>query len=307
MIRNIDDINKKLSDNEKNYISVTDKDYFEKVYKIASEIKENRNEKPIVLLSGPSGSGKTTTAMLIEKLLDSWKCETHTLSLDNYFKPLTTEEQLLLKDHKMDLESPQRMDEAFLNDQIKKMLDCESADIPKFSFKQNVREFSGWTLKRKPGEIVIFEGIHALNQNVIKVNSDHAIRIYISVRTRVEYGDGEILQPSFVRLMRRMIRDKQFRNRSIEQTLSMYDSVQNGETKYILPHKNNCTFDINTFINYEINAYKPFLLNELQNLPENETAKKLVDVLQKADSLTKDKVPQSSLIREFIGEGQFEY
>ena len=117
-------INQGIENNAREYVRSVNEDYQYKLSKIVDEIVQNRNEKPVILLSGPSGSGKTTTALMIEKLLDERGYETHTLSMDNWFCPLTEAEKRLAAEGKMDLESPMRVDSDLLNKQIEDISAC---------------------------------------------------------------------------------------------------------------------------------------------------------------------------------------
>ena len=298
-------INRKLADESKVFVLSADQEYYDKVVNVAEQIRDHRNERPIILLSGPSGSGKTTTARILEQILDKWGLETHALSMDNYFMPLTREQQALAARGELDLESPNRMDAPFLNEQLKKMVSGESVDLPVYDFKESRRIFPGRTLIRKPGELVIFEGIHALNPDVITIPDENTAKVYISVRTRVKSG-GIVLHPAKIRLLRRMIRDKRCRNRSFEETIEMFPSVEKGESKYIMPHKYRASYELDTFIGYELNVYRSLLGDEFKVFEKSAQFEDLLNVLAETESMEEQKVPKTSLIREFIGNGQFE-
>ena len=302
----INRINDEITKKPSEFVREVNEAYMYHLNEIAENIAKNRHEKPVVLLSGPSGSGKTTTAMMIEKLLDEKGCSTHTLSMDNYFCPLTEEEKELAALGKADLESPDRVDKVLLNEQIEAIEKCLPVEIPKYNFAESCRDKSEMTLTRKEGEIVIFEGIHALNPNVVTVPDSRLCKIYVSVRTRVTCDDI-ILHPSKVRLMRRMIRDKFFRKRSLRETMNMFASVENGENKYIMPYKHRSDYDIDTFMPYEINIYKDLLINQVRELGDIPELADVNKVLEAAESLDRSLVPADSLIREFIGDGQFKY
>ncbi|WP_298528983.1 uridine kinase [uncultured Ruminococcus sp.] len=299
-------INEGICADPSEYIKNVNADYLYKLERIADDIVQHHSEKPVILLSGPSGSGKTTTALMLEKLLDDMGHEAHTMSMDNYFCPLSEEEKHLSALGKMDLESPDRVDKELLNDQIKAISRCEEIEIPKYNFKSSTREPNGRKFRRQEGELVIFEGIHALNPAVITVPDSQICKIYVSVRTRVTCGDI-LLHPSKVRLMRRMIRDKKFRKRSLRETMNMFHSVEAGENKYIMPYKHRSDYDIDTFFAYELSAYRNTLidqLREMNDVPELEDAIKVLEALEPLDSKL---VTPDSLICEFIGNSQFKY
>ena len=299
-------INQGIENSPSEYVKLVNMDYLYKLNSIVDGIEKNCQEKPVILLAGPSGSGKTTTAMMIEKLLDDRGHETHTISMDNYFCPLTEEEKELAALGKVDLESPARVDKELLNQQIEAIENCKEIEIPKYNFKTSSRERSGRIIKRNEGEIVIFEGIHALNPDVITVPDEKLYKIYVSVRTRI-VSDGIVLHPSKVRLLRRMIRDSNFRKRSPRETLNMFHSVEAGENKYIMPYKYRADFDVDTFMAYELSAYKDDILDKLRELDDAPELADTISVLEKLTSLSKDDVTPDSLICEFIGNGQFKY
>ncbi|MBQ9894255.1 MAG: adenylyl-sulfate kinase [Ruminococcus sp.] len=298
-------INEGLQNSPKEFIEAANADYTYRLDKIADEIIAHRDEKPVILLAGPSGSGKTTTAMMIEKLLDEKGHATHTLSMDNYFCPLSTEEKELASQGKMDLESPLRMDKDLLNSQIEAMSNCEEVILPKYNFKSSSRE-AGKPFRRNKGELVIFEGIHALNPDVITVPDDQIWKIYVSVRTRVTDGET-VLHPSRVRLLRRMIRDKKFRKRSLRETMNMFHSVEAGENKYIMPYKYRSDYDIDTFMPYEISAYRGALIDQLREMTDVPEINETLAILEKTDTLDNKLIPSDSLVCEFIGNSQFKY
>lgn len=299
-------INQGIENDPKGYVKAVNEDYIYKLTQIANDIAESHNEKPVVLLSGPSGSGKTTTALMIEKILDEMGHETHTLSMDNWFCPLTEAEKALASEGKMDLESPLRVDSELLNKQIEAISACREIELPKYDFKTSTRMGSGKKFKRNKGEIVIFEGIHALNPAVITVPDSMINKIYVSVRTRIS-GEGILLHPSRIRLMRRMIRDRNFRKRSLRETMNMFHSVEAGENKYIMPYKYRSDYDVDTFMSYELSAYRGDLLEQLHELEDIPEIKECIAVLEQLTPIDKADISRDSLICEFIGNGQFKY
>ena len=299
-------INNSINNDPAAFIADSNADYIYKLKMIADDIVKNSDQKTVILLSGPSGSGKTTTALMLEKLLDEMGHETHTMSMDNYFCPLSEEEKALAALGKMDLESPNRMDVDLLNEHILAISLCEEIEIPQYNFKTSSREYNGKKFRRRPGELVIFEGIHALNPDVILVPDKQLSKIYVSVRTRVACDDM-CLHPSRVRLMRRMMRDSKFRKRSFRETLNMFESVEAGENKYIMPYKHRSDYDVDTFMPYEISAYRDSLVEPLKELCDVPMIADMVKVLENIEPLDNSLVTPDSLICEFIGNGQFKY
>lgn len=302
----INRINSGIEKNPEEYVKSVNEAYFWQLRKIAENIAENKETRPVILLSGPSGSGKTTTALMLSHMLGELGCPTHTLSMDNYFKSLTDEERELSVLGKLDLESPERVDKELLNNQIEAISRCIQVDIPRYNFADSKRDGIKLTLERQPDELVIFEGIHALNPDVITVPDNEICKLYVSVRTRMVY-DGIILHPSKVRLMRRMIRDRNFRRRSVRETMNMFRSVEAGEDKYIMPYKYRSDYDIDTFMAYEMNVYRDSLLDDLKTMNDCPELADVTEVLENLDSLDKKYITSDSLICEFIGGGMFKY
>lgn len=302
----IEDQNFQVKNNAEKFIAFCEDEYSKRVEEIAKSIRDNAHIAPVVLLSGPSGSGKTTTAMRLEQLLDSWGVESHTISLDNYFRELSDEELRLSKDGKLDLESPDRLDKNYLNMQIRCILDEVAVDIPRYNFVTCKREFSGWTLKRKSGEIIIFEGTHALNPDVITVPDEECARLYVSIRSQFVDGDDELYSKT-IRLGRRILRDTKTRDRDPNDTLNMFESVNKGEDEYIRPFMKRCNYSIDTLIPYELNVYRGLLTDTLEKLPETDDVLKLKKMLKKALPLDESLVPKNSLLREFIGNSSLKY
>ncbi len=293
-----------LSNEIRDFIRVGDDNYFNQVYEITQAIYESRVEKPIILLAGPSGSGKTTTALNIEKILDERSCGTHTLSLDNYFKPLNNEEKALLAAGKLDLESPERIDTEFLNQQLQDIIECKPIELYKYDFKKAQRKATGKVLNRQCGDLVILEGTHSLNPDLLSIDDNATIKLYASIASSIKNNDYELTRAD-IRLLRRMLRDRNFRGRSEAETLMMSDNVEAGEIKYIKPYMHRADYEIDTFILYEVNVYC-CLIDQLKKL-NSIRVDNILKIMQQLKKIDEKYVPASALIREFIGNGNFEY
>lgn len=272
------------------------------IEQIARDIRANAEQRPIVLLSGPSGSGKTTTARKLEHWLDTAGLETHTLSLDDYFTPQTAAQRELAAAGKLDLESPDRVDGAFLHEQLESIIACRPTALPRFDFPTATREFSGRVLTRKPGEPVIVEGTHALNPAVTGLKPEQTTRLYVSVRSTLLTDDGTEIFPHTVRLMRRLQRDILFRGRPAADTLAMMPSVQRGERLHISPYKSLADREIDSLLPYELGVYRSLLPAVVETLPPDDPEVALLRrVLEAVPPIPPAAVPADSLIREFIG------
>jgi len=305
MIYSVFDGNRRLAEDAAAFIAAAEQSYDRQLEEIADHIVAHRDVCPIVLISGPSGSGKTTTALMLERKLDRRGLQTHTLSQDNYFNTQTEEDQKLLEQGKFDLESPERVDADLLNSQLQDLIDGKTIHLTEFDFHTGTRRDSGKTLTRKAGEVVILEGIHTLNPDVVRLPEEQTVRLYVSVRTRVEGPDGWVMHPKYVRVLRRMLRDVNGRGRRAEDTLRMCHSVNVGEERFIMPFKHRSTFDVDTFFAYELHVYRPYLLDTLKELTHYSEVAKILPVLSAAEGLPADAVPPTALIREFIGDSAY--
>lgn len=278
-----------------------DASYAGQIAQIARQIYRDRHEKSVILLSGPSGSGKTTTAHMLEAVLDAMGAETHTISMDNYFTPFTEEQKQLAAQGLVDFESPDRMDIPFMNEQLEAIAKCRTVRLPVYDFENSARLFQPTDFCRKDGEIVLLEGIHALNPSVILLPDQQLSNVYISVRTRVQTDEG-LLHPSYIRLLRRIIRDQRTRARSFAETISMYENVERGETSYIAPYKYRAQFEIDSFHAYELGVYKAALSTSLDAFSDDPRLERVRRTLSLVQPARPSIVPVDSLIREFIGQ-----
>ncbi len=293
----------KLAEEPEDFVCASENTYADRISSAAERIFNQRKERPVVLISGPSGSGKTTTAGRIARLLEDNGCRAHTISMDNYFLSLTDEEKRLADMGQFDFESPRRLNTELFKSHLEKLSRCEEIDIPTFDFALQ-KSRPGMKLHTQPGDIVIMEGIHALNPEVIGHSDEFTNRIYVSVRTRLEDG-AELLHPSKIRLMRRLIRDKLYRGRTLVETMEFFRSVERGENLYIMPYKSRATFDIDTFIAYEPLVYRDILLPDLEKISDSyEHYADFADIerfLRLLSPIDRIYVPENSLVREFTG------
>lgn len=281
--------------------------YFKQIVQAAEIVAANASKRPVILLAGPSGSGKTTTALLIERELERRGMPTHTLSMDDYFLPLTQEEIALLHENKLDLEKPTRVDIPFFQKQIGDILSGEEVELPRYDFRTSSRVFEGRTLRRKPGELVLMEGIHALNPTVTSY-ADQTTRLYVSVRTRISAKDGTVLHPSKIRLARRLLRDFTGRGRALTETIGMRERVDRGEQNYIMPFKQYAHCSIDSFYSCEMSVYRHFLYEDLNALlPDYPDLEDMVKVLHELPETDEKLIPTDSLLREFIGGSELNY
>ncbi len=289
------------------FIRWSEGQYAAKIEAAAEAILEaSQRGKPLVLLAGPSGSGKTTTAEKIEAWLDNHGHPCLTLSMDNYY--YRREDGWMPRDEEgqVDYESPELLDLPLLRQHLEQLAECRPVEMPIFDFAAQMRSDKTISVRRNPGEIIVMEGIHALNPALLGQEQDLATGVYISVRTRVTDENGFVLHPSRIRLARRLLRDANTRGQRYEDTIVKLRSVTRGERLYIMPHKNNAEIQFNTFIPYELAAYRNQLalgLNQMDRaFLEDEGVSELLPMLRQLEPVSRRLVPEDGLIREFIGQ-----
>lgn len=301
----VKEINEQIKYNCEAYIQKCEQDYEQKLQSVADSLVEGINRKPIILLSGPSGSGKTTSALRIEKMLNAKGIATHTISMDNYFLPEIQTPDAVDEHGRIDYESPKRMDIELFKQHMIKLANCEEIFVPRFDFANQLRLPETEQLKRKPHELIIFEGIHALNPEVTGNTEEIANCIYVSVRTRLKLEDGTALHPAFIRLIRRLVRDRLYRGRKFVETFDMYKGVRRGEELFIMPYKYRADYSIDTFIPYELSAFKNMIIKELEmsvQIPEYNKFRAALEFISHCTALDDlSLIPQNSLVKEFIG------
>lgn len=307
---NTTNINSGIENDAADFIRSSEDIYQLQLRTAAEKIYMSRSERPLVLLSGPSGSGKTTTALRLAMLLGQKGLQVHTLSMDNYFLPAGASGFPIDENGKPDLESPYRLDIPMFSEHLEKLSRGEPVEMPVFDFATQSRS-DHIPVARKSNEIIIIEGIHALNPEVTGDSDDFTTCMYVSVRTRIRTKYGHTLHPRKIRLMRRLNRDRLFRSRSLEEIFDMFESVTQGEEKYIMPHKSRATIEIDSFIPYEASVYAKMLKNDVENNREAfaaiEDGDIMLKVLTELEPLSEELVPSDSLVREFIGGSSLNY
>lgn len=307
---NTTNINSGLENDAAGFIRSSESIYRDQLRIAAEKIYMSREERPLVLLSGPSGSGKTTTALRLAALLGNKGLQVHTLSMDNYFLPANAGEFPVDENGRIDLESPYRLDIPMFSEHLEKLSKGEPVEMPVFDFNTQSRS-DFIPVARKSNEIIIIEGIHALNPEVTGDSDDFTTCMYVSVRTRIRTKFGYTLHPRKIRLMRRLNRDRLFRCRSLEDIFDMFESVTKGEEKYIMPYKKRATIEIDSFIPYEASVYAKMLRNDVEKNREAfaaiEDGDVMLKVLTELEPLSEELVPSDSLVREFIGGSSLNY
>lgn len=302
------DINRMIQDAPESFVIDAEAAYDKKLRDLADDICRHALEHPITLISGPSGSGKTTTACRLEQILEAAGYASHTLSMDDYYADGTRNRDIVDQFGRPDYESPLRLDTDLLHTQLEQLAHGEEVELPRFDFTAQKQCKSGRKLRRKPHELIIMEGIHALNPDV--TGDCHAIanRIYLSVRTRITM-EHERLHPSLLRFARRLIRDSRTRGRTPAESFEMLSSISRGENLYIMPYKHHADYELDTFIDYELAVYQPILLETVRELAASDNGESgiplLLRFMETIAPMEDTWIPEQSLVREFIGGSVF--
>lgn len=289
-------------------IKVTEALHEKKISKIAERIAENPKVK-IILVSGPSSSGKTTFSKRLSVQLAACKLRPIALSLDNYY--LTHDKTPLDEFGELDFESLYALDLPLFNEQLQAMLRGEEVQTPKFNFETEKREL-GPKIKLNENDVLVIEGIHGLNPELTaSIPDEKKFKVYVSALTTLSLGPRNWLSTSDTRLLRRCIRDHKYRNYPAEKTIMRWPSVRRGESKWIFPYQENADEMFNSSLLYEISSIKkqaePILTEVPQDSDAYPTAKRLLNLLQFFTPIPYNEVPNTSLLREFLGGSSFRY
>ena len=306
---NISEINQRIKEQPEEFIRDCDALTQRGVEITAESIKVHMKISPIVLLSGPSGSGKTTMSKMIEKELDSQGINTISISMDNYFLSIDPKTTPRTPSGEFDFESPKCLDLELLNEQFSAIMKGEIIRIPHFTFATQKRSTSRFTpLRLKENEIVIIEGIHALNDAITDAHPE-AFKLYISASSGFE-KDGELFfESTWLRLIRRIVRDDNFRGSSAEYTLRMWANVLRGEKLYIDPNIYKANIAIDTTLPYEVSLMKRYAEPVFRKLPDEypdqDELEKILEAFPFFEDINPLLIGPESLLREFIGGSEY--
>jgi len=311
MAYQLHEINNRIKNDVSDFLAECDRAYAQRVSLAADKILSNLTRSPIVLLSGPSGSGKTTTALKIAEELRRRGVNSHAVAMDNYFKTLDRRTAPRTPEGDIDYESPLCMDMDLLDEHFTTLSAGGEILIPKFEFARQMRNnAAGVPLQLGKNEIAIFEGIHALNDDIAGRHPE-ATKLYISARSNVNEGAELRFKGTWMRLTRRTVRDYQFRGTDASQTLDMWANVRRGEKLYISPFKNRADIIFDSSLPYEVSVMRNFAPPILKSVPEdNERYEEIMDLMaafEHFEPIDPTLVAGDSLLREFIGGGTYKY
>jgi len=310
-LNNVGDFNVACQNNQTfNLIKVSEALHEKKVAIIADMISQRAEKVRFVLVSGPSSSGKTTFSKRLSIQLVVSGLKPVILSLDNYF--VNRDETPLDEHGEWDFEHLHALDLALFNQNLKQLLNGEEIEIPFFNFEDGRRYFKGEKLKLEEDSILIMEGIHALNPDLIPdIPGDTTFKIYVSALTTISIDNHNWIPTTDTRLLRRIIRDYRFRNYSARETISRWPSVRRGEEKWIFPFQEEADVMFNSALLFELAVLKkhaePILAEVPKYCDEYTEAHRLVKFLNYFVPIHDREIPPTSLLREFLGGSSFRY
>jgi uridine kinase len=277
--------------------------------RIANQIGNELDRSRIILIAGPSSAGKTTTSRRLAVQLLALGISPFPLELDNYFH--NRDETPLGDDGKPDFEAIEALDLPLLADNLPRLLKGEEVQLPRYNFKTGKRE-NGEIIRLKDGQPIILEGIHGMDPRLIPASiSGTAFRIYVSALTQLNLDRHNRVSTTDTRLIRRIVRDARARGYSAAETIDRWESVRRGEKRHIFPYQENADVMFNSALAYELAALKPFVEPLLRQVPHGRPeyieAKRLLAFLEWFLPLDISLVPETSLVREFIGGSVLEH
>ena len=309
-IRTVGDFNQAIeAGHATDIINISEALQEKKLAKIAEDIAQRKGVK-LVLLAGPSSSGKTTSCKRLSIQLAVNGLKPLQISLDDYF----VDRDKTPKDEngEYDFESIYALNLDLLNDQFNALFRGEEVDLPKYDFPSGKSIKSGKKLKLEPNNVLVVEGIHALNPELTAhIPEEQIYRVYASALTTILLDNHNYIPTTDNRLLRRIIRDYKYRGVSAQETIHRWPSVRAGENKWIFPFQENADAMLNTAMLYELSVLKMQAEPLLQQVPENceeyAEAYRLLKFLKYFKGIPYNNLPPTSLLREFLGGSSFHY
>ncbi len=305
----IADLNRKTQDGTiRELIRVNEALHEKRISQIADMVCQH--DVRVVMLAGPSSSGKTTSANRLATQLRVHGRKPILMSLDNYY--IDRDKIQLGPDGKLDLEHINTLDTELFRENIRSLLDGRPTALPTFHFASGKRRWSGKQLCLEKNSVIIVEGIHGLNPQMVPegVPGNEIFKLYVSPLLPLNLDNHNRIPTSYLRLLRRIVRDYETRGSSVQRTISMWDSVQNGEKRWIFPYQENADVIFNSSTLYELAVLKKHIYPLLtQIMPEDNcydqvrSIVSILDYVQEAD--VDDEIPPTSIVREFIGGNTF--
>ena len=309
-IRTIGDLNEAIMEGHSStLIQISEALQEKKIARIADEIAQRKGIK-LVLIAGPSSSGKTTTCKRLSVQLAVNGIRPIGISLDDYF--LDRDKTPLDEKGDFDFEHLHALNLPLLNEQLTALFRGDEVELPRYNFQKGCSEWSGKKLQLKGNEVLVVEGIHALNPELTsEIPNEQIFRVYASALTTILLDNHNYVPTTDNRLLRRIIRDFKYRGVSAQETIRRWPSVRAGENKWIFPFQENADAMFNTAMLFELAVIKSQAEPLLEQVPENSKeyaeAYRLLKFLRYIRPIPETQIPPTSLLREFLGGSSFKY
>ncbi len=303
-IENVVDLNYRVSNSTiEELIKIDEMMQSNRLINIARSIAEKTKRPKIILIAGPSSSGKTTTCNRLALCLKCFGMYPKMISMDDFF--VERHETPLDEDGKPDFERLEAVDLKLFEKTMIALLNKEEVQVPTFNFVAGSKEFKR-KMKIEDNEILLIEGIHALNPQVLaNIPKEDKVTIYLSALTELKIDNHTRVSTTDNRLLRRIVRDNRTRGSSVEKSLETWAKVRNGEEKYIFPYQDCSDYTFNTALIYELGVLKtyvePLLYSVDPTSPYYNEAKRLIDFLKVFLPIPSERIPEDSILREFVG------
>lgn len=294
--------------------------YAEKIIQVAEALHEKKlvgiadilashNELRLVLIAGPSSSGKTSTAQRLSIQMAVNGLHPMPISMDDYYRNRVDSPRK--EDGSYDFECLEAIDLELFNDHLQRLLAGERVKIPKYNFRTGCREYRGTEMQMKHNSVLVVEGIHGLNEKLTaSIPAAKKMKIYVSALTPMSLDEYNRIHTTDMRLLRRIVRDSQFRSHDAQQTLATWCDVRDGEEKYIFPFQCSADIIFNTTLIYELAVLKKYAEPLLLSVPQSAgraymAARRLLNLLSYVKPINDNAIPNNSILREFIGGSVF--
>lgn len=299
----LEDINFEVRSDVSRFIKMCEENYHSQVKKAVNSVCEKKGNQ-LIMLAGPSSSGKTTTARLIELYAESKGRKASVVSLDDFYLDQT--KILYFEDGTPDFETLDALDKDYITKCLLSLVNTGKAMLPVFSFQSKRREKDLVERKIEKDEIVIVEGLHAINPKITDtLLSNSLTKMYVSVSSRIFENDKVFFTKRDLRFIRRLIRDYHFRSSSVSNTFRLWRGVRMGEDRYLFPFNDLADVKIDSFHPYEPCIFKDEAVELLKGVKEDSefyfSAQEYIKKLSFFESINKNTIPKSSLLNEFLG------
>lgn len=310
-VDNVGDLNNLVMSNQiADFVQMSEYLQHQNIFNLSERILERKNEVKLITIAGPSSSGKTTFSKRLSLQLRALGVNPVTISIDDYYVDRVKTPRD--KDGNYDFECLEALNIDMLNDNLSNLIAGKTVHLPVYNFQTGLSSIREESVALGKNEVIIIEGIHGLNDKLTySISPNQKFKIYISALTQINLDDNNRIATSDNRLIRRIVRDYKYRGYSAQRTLSMWQSVRSGEKKYIFPFQNDADGYFNSALHYEIAVLKPFitpLLTQIkQDAHEYSEAMRLLSFLKYFVAIDSSMIPNTSIMREFIGGSFFHY